>query len=175
MMLYFLVVMHGNINTAVAEATMANEKFDILSVMFLWLGITLYTGWVTAASLLSFTIVPARYGWNPEWWSIVLGLFCAGFYPFVAYMHRDPVYPAVGCWATFAINVKAKGLGYDLTQKTFLVVAIWLGVFAAAQMVYGYVHGGVYGYFFYPRGAEPMDEDHQETRQDATKMGVTNV
>lgn len=182
-MLWMLVGLHGNINTAIGEATVKAEQdeeskgFDIVTVIFLWLGITIYTGWVTAATLLNFTIVLARYGFNPEWWSIVLAVFIVGFYPFVAWVRRDPVYPLIGAWATFAIHWKSKGDDYDLTSRTFLVTAAWLALFSVALFVYGCVQGGVYGWFFYPRDAEAAasKSDDDQGNYPTTKMGVTNI
>merc|ERR1719382_775687 len=101
--------------------------FDFLSTVSLWLGFSIYAGWVTAATILNVTLALNKHDVSDdEAWSVFVACFAALLYPAVAYLRRDAVYSTVGAWATFAISVEAGDTDFETTSTAFAVVAAWL-------------------------------------------------
>lgn len=134
-MLVSLMTIVQRINLAISEANGMIEEgranytgFDVLSTMSLWLGFSIYAGWVTAATILNVTLALNKSGWpkEDEAWSVFVACFAALLYPLVAYMRRDAVYSTTGAWASFAISVEAGDMGFKTTSTSFAVLAVWL-------------------------------------------------
>jgi len=171
-MLSSLMKILQHINIAVSEAysesdaTEDKNRFDILTTLSLWLGFSIYAGWVTAATILNVTLGLNKSGWPTphEDWSVFVAVFAAFLYPLVAYLRRDPVYSTTGAWAAFAIASKAKDDGFDKTSTAFAVVAVWLLTWSVLQYAYGYIKGGLSGYFFGPLDMKPIEEGKSGTK-----------
>lgn len=78
--------------------------------------ISLYLGWVTAATLANLSVVVVHAGWlpeaiDPETWSLVALALALGIAAFVYLRLADPVYLGVIAWAMTGIAFKTAQVG----------------------------------------------------------------
>lgn len=78
--------------------------------------ISLYLGWVTAATLANLSVVVVHAGWlpaaiDPETWSLIALALALGIAAFVYLRLADPVYLGVIAWAMTGIAFKTAQLG----------------------------------------------------------------
>jgi len=86
-----------------------------------WVGYSIYTGWVSVATILNVSLVLARLGWKDgdsrmvwteEGWTILILWVAVGIYVTYVTRWRNPVFGFVLAWASSAI-MKKSGDDYD--------------------------------------------------------------
>jgi hypothetical protein len=86
--------------------------FEIIGLRY---GFGIYTGWVTSATILNFSIMFYDWGfyqghsgffWNESYWGSLMLSVAICIYLTWGYRKRDPVYCAVFIWVCAAIIVK---------------------------------------------------------------------
>ena len=116
------------------------ERDSFLEVLVIDVLFALYAGWVTVACIVSGAVLGVTLGWEGEpWtgtgWAILMLIIAAIVEIAVIVTRRDPVFPAVFCWATAAI---ATGHVDDL--PVLITAAICSGVFGLTAIVLLVMH-----------------------------------
>jgi len=89
-------------------------------------GFSIYTAWVTAATIIGATIVCKTNGLdtNEQTWAIVMLWVALIVYLFYSFMERNPVYGAVYIWVLFAIKANAEDFGFTEVAEAVPAVLI---------------------------------------------------
>ena len=134
------IVIFAMLATAIYPAMKAVEAADngeLNDWMVLWGlrgGMSVYSGWLTVASILSFSIMledagmTDDNGWDEESWTI--GMLWIAFLVFTltTYLNNDPVYGAVLVWASFGIRSENE-LGSDAIESTLNIIMALMSAF----------------------------------------------
>jgi hypothetical protein len=105
-------------------------KVNIIEFVAIRIGFTLYTGWVTAATILGVTFFllslgmkNPNAGFDESTWSVIILWVALVIYVAASVYERNPLYAAVFIWVVFAI--KAKQLPYsDIQINCIIIVTI---------------------------------------------------
>ena len=88
-------------------------KVDIVEFVALRIGFTIYTGWVTAATIIGVSLFLASLGMkNPNagldetTWAVIILYVALVIYILASYVERNPLYGAIYIWVLFAIKNK---------------------------------------------------------------------
>jgi len=81
-------------------------KINTIEFISIRCGITIYTGWVTAATILGVTYVLQCFGMdtNESTWAVNILYIALFIYVLASFMERNPLYGAVYIWVLIAIN-----------------------------------------------------------------------
>lgn len=84
------------------------------------IGFSIYSGWVTAATILNVTFIFKSAGWesNEEELTIIILSVAFLIYSLASFMERNPVYGAVFIWVLAAINSEAVFRGYEKVHSS---------------------------------------------------------
>ena len=87
-----------------------DAKLDLVETIGLKWGMSVYSGWLTAASILNTAVVlkitGIADGWNERFWSILMLWVALMIYIGNAWLDSDPVYAATYIWALMGIKAK---------------------------------------------------------------------
>lgn len=102
--------------------------------------ISLYLGWITAATLANLSVVVVHAGWlpaavSPEAWSLAAIVLAAGIAAFVYLRLADPVYLGVIAWAMSGIAFKPEQVAAVATAAQ--AVAALAGIGVVLLLLYG--------------------------------------
>jgi hypothetical protein len=102
-------------------------KVNIVEFVAIRIGFTLYTGWVTAATILGVTyfllslgMKNPNAGFDESTWSVIILWVALMIYVAASIYERNPLYAAVYIWVVFAI--KAKQLPYSDIQINCIII-----------------------------------------------------
>jgi len=88
----------------------SQNKLNLAEFIFLRVGISIYTGWVTAATILNAAFVLINTGmnvdkgFNEEGWSKAILIVAFILYNIVMYLELNPLFGAVYVWVLFSIR-----------------------------------------------------------------------
>lgn len=96
---------------AAVEATNNSElKYDPVSLISIRGGMSIYAGWLTAATILGASNMlkhmgmSEENGWNEETWTLIMLWIALMVYAGTTYIIDDPIYGAVLIWASMGIR-----------------------------------------------------------------------
>jgi hypothetical protein len=112
--------------------------------LFLFLPFSLYTGWITVATIANLTIVQQSMGWESAGldaisWTLLKLAIAAGISAVVVLRRYDMVYGLVIAWAAYGIMSKQSG------TPEIAGAAMLLAAFAVILVAYQGVHRLLYG------------------------------
>ena len=86
-------------------------KCNMLEIFTLRIGFSLYTGWVTAASIINVTFFlkavgmkNQNAGFSETTWCVIVLYVALVIYVLASLMERNPLYGAVYIWVLFAVK-----------------------------------------------------------------------
>jgi len=105
-------------------------KVNMIEFIAIRIGFTLYTGWVTAATILGVTfflmsvgMTNPNAGFDETTWCVIVFYVALVIYVAASFYERNPLYAAVYIWVLFAI--KAKQTPYsDIQANAIICVTI---------------------------------------------------
>ena len=124
-------------------AASLREKTNYWEWVGLRAGMTIYSGWVTAATILNATFMLKRFGvadpnisfLNEEQWTVIILYIALVIYNLAASIEINPLFGSVFIWVITAIiaNIKEKGgnafalehAGYIQVAQSVLMVGFW--------------------------------------------------
>merc|ERR1719163_460101 len=107
------------------------NRLSVWSIIGLRVGFTIYSGWLTVATILNIAFVlkysglsNAAAGIDESWWAVGTLIAVFGVYVFVSYMLKNPLYSCVGVWVLIAIRDKQAAYSNIETTATTLLIAL---------------------------------------------------
>jgi len=176
-----LLKMWKNIDNLLREDTAVVEKneaeqgemptFDFVSKYFLWIGFSLYTGWVTTATALNLTLAFNKSGYlgESDTWSIVVCVLLSIVYLLTGAKYLDPIYTLVGCWAFAAISDESGSVS-KTTEDATMITSFVIGIPALLFLIFGSCKGGFAYFFPAPNVTTTAAEENYQTT--GLKAGV---
>lgn len=87
-----------------------NHKLNVWELIFFRIGMSIYAGWVTVASILGFAIMLKSFGmseangYDETTWAIVILWVAEAVYVFQTVFQRNPLYGSIYLWALLGIR-----------------------------------------------------------------------
>ncbi|HEX5025096.1 MAG TPA: hypothetical protein VFV68_07475 [Agriterribacter sp.] len=115
----------------VVNTNMANGKASPQTKVFVWLPFSIYSGWVTVASIAAVAAWLTKIEWNgfgiPEvTWTIVMICIAGAVNLFMTWNRNMPLFSLVGVWALLAIAVANRYENPVIVQAACLASVILL-------------------------------------------------
>lgn len=115
------------------------NKLNIVEIISFRVGISIYGGWVTAATIVSAATMFKSLGWSSSDGydevspSIAAAYIALVFYSVITIINRDPVFGALWLWAGSAVRSKSVN---DSIRQNLLVSIIIMAVITVAVTVW---------------------------------------
>lgn len=124
------------LGTALLMSKMANESQDDLNqietIGFKW-GTSVYSGWLSAATILNTSIVLKHSGiadgWNEELWAVIILWVAVAIYGVNSFLNNDPVYAGVFVWACFGIRSQNEN---DMIEANVTIIMAMMAAYVIA-------------------------------------------
>jgi hypothetical protein len=139
-MAWFVCV--GMLGTAVIVMGISLEgKLNFTEIVGMRCGWTIYSGWLTVATILNTGFVLKSYGLDEtemnideSSWAVATLLAALGVYVYVSYSLRNPLYAGIFIWVLFAIRDEQSS--YQNIQTTTEVLLIIHGCYLVGLTVW---------------------------------------
>jgi len=118
------------IGTALPMAiyTVSDSTLNIYEWISMRLGFSIYSGWLTAATILNIAILLKRTGKidesNVETWCNIFLIIAYVCYTAFTFLYKDLVYGAVLIWVLIGIKTNPDGEKFEKVQKTTNAVLV---------------------------------------------------
>ena len=110
-----------------------DAELDLVETIGLKWGMSVYSGWLSAATILNTAVVLKNTGiadgWNERFWSILMLWVATAIYIGNAWLDSDPVYAAIYIWALMGIKAQNED---SLVEAHLTIIVIIMTIYVAA-------------------------------------------
>ena len=137
-----MLLILGSLVRIYLDLGIARGPASISRKFFVHLPFSLYTGWITVATIANLSAVQSGYGLNgagldPVSWTLLKLAFAGGIGAAVILRRGDIAYGAVVAWAGFGILSKqAETAAVAGAATTVVALALFLAIFEAADQLW---------------------------------------
>jgi len=141
---FALLIIIGIMVTAqIMNAKSVRNKLSATEMIGFRFGMSIYTGWLTAACIVSFCTMLSAFGftaakgYNTPAFSVATLWIAMVVFGVITFLNRDPLYSAVYIWAILAIKSRQFKIGHNAqVESNCLIIACVMGAYLALVTVW---------------------------------------